>query len=74
MVKILSTFSDIKLTDKIGYIKNLSGHICNVHLEGEGRVISITSDHLEPVTPRKGDKVADTNESVIKLSIIKLFI
>ena len=57
MVKIATSHSDASLVDKVGYIKNLSGHICNVFLEEDQRVISTTSEHLEPITPEKGDKV-----------------
>lgn len=57
LVKISSRYADSKLADKVGYIKNISGNVCNVFVEEEGRVVGITSDQLEPITPEKGDKV-----------------
>ena len=57
LVKIASRYSDPKLADKVGYIKNISGNICNVFVEEEQRVVGITSDYLEPITPEKSDKV-----------------
>lgn len=57
LVKISSHFSDSKLADKVGYIKNISGHVCNVFLQDENRVASVTGDQLEPIIPDKGDKV-----------------
>ena len=50
-------YSDSDLADKVGKITSVSGHVCNVYVEELERVASITSEHLEPIIPEKGDKV-----------------
>lgn len=57
MVKISAHYKDSTLADKQGQIKNISNNVCNVYVEDVDRVISITSDNLEPITPEKSDKV-----------------
>lgn len=57
LVKIAMHYSDSDLADKVGKITNVSGHVCNVFVDDLERVVSITSDNLEPITPEKGDKV-----------------
>ena len=57
LVKISMHYSDSDLADKVGKITSVSGHVCNVYVEELERVASITSEHLEPIIPEKGDKV-----------------
>ncbi|KAG1712147.1 Transcription elongation factor SPT5 [Nymphon striatum] len=54
-VKVKSGDSDLK--GQNGIIRGISGGMCSVFLPKEDRVMNIMSEHLEPVTPERGDKV-----------------
>lgn len=57
-MKVSSHYEDSSLAEKIGIVSNVSGNLCNVYLIEEERVIGITPDFLEPITPEKGNKVS----------------
>lgn len=56
-VRIKDTHEDEGMIGQTGTIRGISGGMCSVFLLKEDRVVSITSEHLEPVVPRAGDKV-----------------
>ncbi|XP_042899207.1 transcription elongation factor SPT5 [Parasteatoda tepidariorum] len=56
-VVIRDTHSDDGLSGQTGIIRGISGGMCSVFLPKEDRVVNIMGEHLEPVTPLRGDKV-----------------
>uniref|UniRef100_T1IQH2 Transcription elongation factor SPT5 n=1 Tax=Strigamia maritima TaxID=126957 RepID=T1IQH2_STRMM len=56
-VKIKDSHDDAGLAGQTGIIRGVSGGMCSVFLVKEDRVVSILSDHLEPVIPQQGNKV-----------------
>ena len=57
LVKIVSHYEDSNLADKVGHVRNVTGNICNVYIEEVERVVGLTSEYLEPITPERHDKV-----------------
>lgn len=57
LVKIVPHYEDSGLADKQGQIRSVSGPVCNVFVEDLQRVVGITIENLEPITPERGDKV-----------------
>lgn len=45
--------------------------MCSVFLQESEKVVSISSDHLEPVTPTKNNKVTTATLTVGKLATTK---
>ena len=39
----------------------LQGGMCTLYIASEDKVVSVASEHLEPVRPQKGDKVSIIN-------------
>uniref|UniRef100_A0A4W3HGL2 Transcription elongation factor SPT5 n=1 Tax=Callorhinchus milii TaxID=7868 RepID=A0A4W3HGL2_CALMI len=56
-VKVRDTYLDAQVIGQIGMIRSVSGGLCSVYLSDTDKVVSISSEHLEPVTPVKNDKV-----------------
>ncbi|KAI1289197.1 Transcription elongation factor SPT5 [Halotydeus destructor] len=56
-VRIRGSHDDHDLIGQTGIIRGISGGMCSVFLPTEDRVVNILSEHLEPVTPQKGDNV-----------------
>lgn len=59
VVKISSTYEDKSLADQVGHIRNISGLVSNIYLPELERVIGLTTEFFEPITPEKGDKVCE---------------
>ncbi|XP_041090436.1 transcription elongation factor SPT5-like [Polyodon spathula] len=57
LVLVRDTFPDSQVVGKTGVIRSVSGGMCSVFLQGSDKVVSISSEHLEPLTPTKNDKV-----------------
>ncbi|MGH0126121.1 UNVERIFIED_CONTAM: hypothetical protein FKN15_025478 [Acipenser sinensis] len=57
LVLVRDTFLDSQVVGKTGVIRSVSGGMCSVFLQGTDKVVSISSEHLEPLTPTKNDKV-----------------
>ncbi|KAK5904207.1 hypothetical protein CesoFtcFv8_005795 [Champsocephalus esox] len=55
LVKIKDSFMD--LMGQSGVIRSVTGGMCSVFMQESEKVVSISSDHLEPVTPTKNNKV-----------------
>lgn len=82
-VKIKETHDDASLIHQIGVIRSISGGMCTLYILEEDKVVSVASEHLEPVVPQKGNRVKvivgeerectgsllsiDGNEGVVKL-------
>ncbi|KAK2179528.1 hypothetical protein NP493_486g02048 [Ridgeia piscesae] len=82
-VKIKETHDDASLIHHIGVIRSISGGMCTLYIPEEDKVVSVASEHLEPVVPQKGNRVKvivgeerectgsllsiDGNEGVVKL-------
>jgi transcription elongation factor SPT5 len=56
-VRIRESHDDSALIHQTGIIRNISGGMCTLFLPEEDKVISVASEHLEPVLPDKGDRV-----------------
>ncbi|EEC08092.1 transcription elongation factor SPT5, putative [Ixodes scapularis] len=56
-VRIKDTHEDDGMIGQTGVIRGISGGMCSVFLLKEDRVVSILSEHLEPVVPVAKDKV-----------------
>ncbi|XP_074789587.1 transcription elongation factor SPT5-like isoform X2 [Athene noctua] len=52
-VKIRDTYPDSQAVGQIGVIRSVTGGMCSVCLKDSEKVVSISSEHLEPVTPTK---------------------
>ncbi|XP_062275929.1 transcription elongation factor SPT5 [Scomber scombrus] len=55
LVKVKDSFMD--LMGQTGVIRSVTGGMCSVFMQESEKVVSISSDHLEPVTPTKNNKV-----------------
>ncbi|KAM7282267.1 transcription elongation factor SPT5 [Ixodes scapularis] len=55
-VRIKDTHEDDGMIGQTGVIRGISGGMCSVFLLKEDRVVSILSEHLEPVVPVAKDK------------------
>lgn len=55
-VRIRDSHDDAGLVGQTGVIQSISGALCSVFLPEEDRVVTIMSDHLDPVTPQRGDE------------------
>lgn len=56
-VKVRDTFQDSQVIGQTGIIRSVTGGLCSVLLQDSEKVISISGDHLEPVTPTKNSRV-----------------
>ncbi|KAL7980708.1 hypothetical protein Chor_001862 [Crotalus horridus] len=56
-VKVHDTYLDSHVVGKTGVIRSVNGGMCSVYVKKCEKVVSISSEHLEPVTPAKNDKV-----------------
>ncbi|XP_074786767.1 transcription elongation factor SPT5-like [Athene noctua] len=56
-VKVRDTYPNSQVVGQIGVIRRLMGGMCAVYLRDSEEVLSISSRHLEPVTPVCGNKV-----------------
>nr|AAH57529.1 Supt5h protein [Danio rerio] len=57
MVRVKDTFLDGGVINQTGIIRSVTGGMCSVFLQDTEKVVSISSEHLEPVTPTKNNKV-----------------
>uniref|UniRef100_A0A8C7YAQ8 Transcription elongation factor SPT5 n=1 Tax=Oryzias sinensis TaxID=183150 RepID=A0A8C7YAQ8_9TELE len=55
LVRVKDSFMD--LMGQMGVIRSVSGAMCSVFMQESEKVVSISSDQLEPVTPTKNNKV-----------------
>uniref|UniRef100_A0A8C2WUV4 Transcription elongation factor SPT5 n=1 Tax=Cyclopterus lumpus TaxID=8103 RepID=A0A8C2WUV4_CYCLU len=55
LVKVKDSFMD--LMGQTGVIRSVTGGMCSVFMQESEKVVSISSDHLEPITPTKNNKV-----------------
>uniref|UniRef100_A0A673A2A3 Transcription elongation factor SPT5 n=1 Tax=Sphaeramia orbicularis TaxID=375764 RepID=A0A673A2A3_9TELE len=55
LVRVKDSFMD--LMGQTGVIRSITGGMCSVFMQESDKVVSISSDHLEPVTPTKNNKV-----------------
>lgn len=56
-VKVRDTYLDTQVVGQTGVIRSVTGGMCSVYLKDSEKVVSISSEHLEPVTPTKNNKV-----------------
>ncbi|XP_074789483.1 transcription elongation factor SPT5-like isoform X2 [Athene noctua] len=56
-VKVRDTYPDSQAVGQIGVIRSVTGGMCAIYLRDSEEVVSISSRHLEPVTPTKSNKV-----------------
>uniref|UniRef100_A0A8B9P4R3 Transcription elongation factor SPT5 n=1 Tax=Apteryx owenii TaxID=8824 RepID=A0A8B9P4R3_APTOW len=56
-VKVRDTYLDSQVVGQTGVIRSVTGGMCSVYLKDSEKVVSISSEHLEPVTPTKSNKV-----------------
>ncbi|XP_041730962.1 transcription elongation factor SPT5-like isoform X2 [Coregonus clupeaformis] len=57
LVRVKDTFLDSQVVNQTGVIRSVTGGMCSVFLQDTEKVVSISSEHLEPVTPTKNNKV-----------------
>ncbi|MBN3309999.1 SPT5H factor, partial [Amia calva] len=57
LVRVRDTFLDSQVVNQTGVIRSVTGGMCSVFLQDTEKVVSISSEHLEPVTPTKNNKV-----------------
>uniref|UniRef100_A0A8B9JXV3 Transcription elongation factor SPT5 n=1 Tax=Astyanax mexicanus TaxID=7994 RepID=A0A8B9JXV3_ASTMX len=57
LVRVKDTFLDGGVVNQTGVIRSVTGGMCSVFLQDTEKVVSISSEHLEPVTPTKNNKV-----------------
>uniref|UniRef100_A0A3B3CKB0 Spt5 C-terminal domain-containing protein n=1 Tax=Oryzias melastigma TaxID=30732 RepID=A0A3B3CKB0_ORYME len=55
LVRVKDSFMD--LMGQMGVIRSVTGGMCSVFMQESEKVVSISSDQLEPVTPTKNNKV-----------------
>ncbi|XP_077466681.1 transcription elongation factor SPT5 [Stigmatopora argus] len=55
LVRVKDAFMD--LMGQTGVIRSVTGGMCSVFMQESEKVVSVSGDHLEPVTPTKNDKV-----------------
>lgn len=55
-VKIKETHDDHKLIHQTGIIRSVTGGMCSLFIPEEDKVVNIACEHLEPVSPEKGDR------------------
>uniref|UniRef100_A0A669C733 Transcription elongation factor SPT5 n=1 Tax=Oreochromis niloticus TaxID=8128 RepID=A0A669C733_ORENI len=55
LVRVKDSFMD--LMGQTGVIRSVTGGMCSVFMQETEKVVSVSSDHLEPVTPTKNNKV-----------------
>uniref|UniRef100_A0A3Q3GUB3 Transcription elongation factor SPT5-like n=2 Tax=Labrus bergylta TaxID=56723 RepID=A0A3Q3GUB3_9LABR len=55
LVRVKDSLMD--LMGQMGVIRSVTGGMCSVFMQESEKVVSISSDHLEPVTPTKNNKV-----------------
>lgn len=56
-VKVRDTYVDNQAVGQCGVIRSVTGGLCSVFLQDGEKVVSISGEHLEPVTPTKNNKV-----------------
>uniref|UniRef100_A0A8C0KVD4 Transcription elongation factor SPT5 n=1 Tax=Canis lupus dingo TaxID=286419 RepID=A0A8C0KVD4_CANLU len=56
-VKVRDTYLDTQVVGQTGVIRSVTGGMCSVYLKDSEKVVSISSEHLEPITPTKNNKV-----------------
>ncbi|KAM9811761.1 LOW QUALITY PROTEIN: transcription elongation factor SPT5 [Syngnathus typhle] len=55
LVRVKDSFMD--LMGQTGVIRSVTGGMCSVFMQESEKVVSVSGEHLEPVTPTKNDKV-----------------
>uniref|UniRef100_A0A670JFA7 Transcription elongation factor SPT5 n=1 Tax=Podarcis muralis TaxID=64176 RepID=A0A670JFA7_PODMU len=58
-VKVRDTYLDSQVVGQTGVIRSVTGGMCSVYLKDSEKVVSISSEHLEPVIPTKNNKSAE---------------
>ncbi|KAB0392239.1 hypothetical protein E2I00_011240, partial [Balaenoptera physalus] len=58
-VKVRDTYLDTQVVGQTGVIRSVTGGMCSVYLKDSEKVVSISSEHLEPITPTKNNKVRE---------------
>uniref|UniRef100_A0A674GHL0 Transcription elongation factor SPT5 n=1 Tax=Taeniopygia guttata TaxID=59729 RepID=A0A674GHL0_TAEGU len=56
-VKVRDSYLDSAAVGQTGVIRSVTGGMCSVYLKDSEKVVSVSSEHLEPVTPTKSNKV-----------------
>lgn len=56
-VRIRESHGDDDFVNQAGVIRNISGGMCTLFIPDQDKVISVASEHLEPICPEKGDRV-----------------
>ncbi|XP_074713756.1 transcription elongation factor SPT5-like isoform X1 [Strix uralensis] len=56
-VKVRDTYRDSQAVGQTGIIRSVMGGMCSIYLYDSEKVVSISSEHLEPVTPTRRNKV-----------------
>ncbi|XP_027766138.1 transcription elongation factor SPT5, partial [Empidonax traillii] len=56
-VKVRDSYLDSQAVGQTGVIRSVTGGLCSVYLKDSEKVVSVSSEHLEPVTPTKSNKV-----------------
>ncbi|MBV96332.1 Transcription elongation factor SPT5, partial [Eschrichtius robustus] len=58
-VKVRDTYLDTQVVGQTGVIRSVTGGMCSVYLKDSEKVVSISSEHLEPITPTKNNKATE---------------
>ncbi|KFO71672.1 Transcription elongation factor SPT5 [Cuculus canorus] len=56
-VKVRDTYLDSQAVGQTGVIRSVTGGLCSVYLTDSEKVVSVASEHLEPLTPAKSNKL-----------------
>ncbi|XP_074666249.1 transcription elongation factor SPT5-like isoform X1 [Strix aluco] len=56
-VKVRDTYRDSRVVGQTGVIRSVMDGICFVYLKDIEKVVSISSEYLEPITPTRRNKV-----------------
>ena len=56
-VKVQNTYLDTQVVGQTGVIRSVTGGMYSMYLKDSEKVVSISSEHLEPITPTKNNKV-----------------
>ncbi|KFO58669.1 Transcription elongation factor SPT5, partial [Corvus brachyrhynchos] len=56
-VRVRDSYLDSAAVGQTGVIRSVTGGMCSVYLKDSEKVVSVSSEHLEPVTPTKSNKV-----------------
>lgn len=56
IVRIKATHDNTDLIHETGIIRSISGGMCSVYIKSEDKVVNVSCEHLEPVSPEVHDK------------------